>query len=65
VHINNLKVIVPTIEIRLAQFHYNNKSTNKALPGLGEFNQIIEPFQHGMIPIITSKSQSNSKLWAT
>jgi hypothetical protein len=48
-HVNNLGVIVPTIEIYLAQFHYNNKIIDKTLPGLGKFNQVIEPFQHGHI----------------
>jgi hypothetical protein len=46
-HVNSLGVIVPTIKICLAQFHYNNKITNKTLLGLGEFNQVIKPFQHG------------------
>jgi hypothetical protein len=46
-HVNSLGVIVPTIEIYLGQLHYNNKITDKTLPRLGEFNQVIEPFQNG------------------
>jgi hypothetical protein len=46
-HVNSLRVIIPTIEICLAQFCSNNKITNKTLSGLREFNQVIEPFQHG------------------
>jgi hypothetical protein len=29
------------------QFDYNNKIIDKALPRLGEFNQVNEPFQNG------------------
>jgi hypothetical protein len=45
-HVSSLGVIISTVEICLAQFDCNNKITNKALPGLGEFCQVIEPFQH-------------------
>jgi hypothetical protein len=46
-HVGSLGIIVPTIDICLTQFDYNNKITNKSFLGLGEFNQIIEPIKHG------------------
>jgi hypothetical protein len=46
-HVKSLRVIIPTIKICLVEFHYNNKIVDKTLPRLGEFNQVIEPFQHG------------------
>jgi hypothetical protein len=45
-HVSSLRVIISIVEICLAQFDCNNKITNKALPRLGEFCQVIEPFQH-------------------
>jgi hypothetical protein len=45
-HVGNLGVILSIVEIYLAQFDYNKKITNKALLGLGEFHQVIKPFQH-------------------
>jgi hypothetical protein len=46
-HVGSLGIIVPTINICLTQFDNNNKITNKSLLGLVEFNEIIEPFEHG------------------
>jgi hypothetical protein len=46
-HVGNLGVIVSIIDICLAQFDYNNKIIDKALLRLGEFNQVVEPFQNG------------------
>jgi hypothetical protein len=45
-HLSNLELIVLTIEICLAKFHYNNKITNKTLLGLRKFNQVIQSFRH-------------------
>ncbi len=46
-HLGSLGIIIPTLDICLAQFDYNNKITNKSLLGLGEVNQVIEPFEDG------------------
>jgi hypothetical protein len=46
-HLSSLGIIVPTLDICLAQFDYNNKITNKSLLGFGEVIQVIEPFKHG------------------
>jgi len=45
-HVSSLGVIISTVEICLAQFECSNKITNKALPRLGEFCQVIEHFRH-------------------
>jgi hypothetical protein len=46
-HVGNMGVIILIINTCLAQFDYNNKIIDKALPTLGEFNQVVEPFQNG------------------
>jgi len=42
-HVNILGVSVPIIQIYVTQIHSNNKITYKALAGLGEFYQLIQP----------------------
>jgi hypothetical protein len=44
-HINILGVNVLVIEICLTLLHNNNKITYKALLGLGEFYQLIQPLK--------------------
>jgi hypothetical protein len=67
-HVGILGVDVWIVEICLAQFDCNNKITYKALPKVGEYNQLIGLFKHGHNTWNSqhySKLQSNSKLWAT
>jgi hypothetical protein len=54
-------VIISIIEICLTQFDYSNKITNKSLLRLGEFNQVIKPFQNGHNIIKTPSLPPNHK----
>jgi hypothetical protein len=42
-HVSILGFNVPIVQIYMTQLHSNNKITYKALSGLGEFYQLIQP----------------------